>query len=48
LLDRGAPYAGFSAGAMIAPDRGIIGGWRPRRGVDLAVCPRTSPRTWRN
>ncbi|NNC13150.1 type 1 glutamine amidotransferase-like domain-containing protein [Planctomonas sp. JC2975] len=24
----GVPYLGFSAGAMIAPDRAIIGGWR--------------------
>ena len=39
LLDRGVPYAGFSAGAMIAPARGIIGGWKLHRGaVDLAIC----------
>ncbi|GAA4830457.1 hypothetical protein GCM10023221_02590 [Luteimicrobium xylanilyticum] len=24
----GAPYLGFSAGAMIAPDQALIGGWR--------------------
>lgn len=39
LLDRGIPYGGFSAGAMIAPLRGIIGGWKLRNGVnDLAIC----------
>lgn len=39
LLERGVPYAGFSAGAMIAPTRGIIGGWRLRRGDrDIAIC----------
>ena len=39
LLDRGIPYAGFSAGAMIAPARGIVGGWKLRRGAaDLAIC----------
>lgn len=32
----GAPYLGFSAGAMIAPERAIIGGYRIR-GVE--VCP---------
>lgn len=39
LVERGIPYAGFSAGAMIAPTRGIIGGWKLRHGsVDLAIC----------
>lgn len=28
LVDDGVPYLGFSAGAMIAPDRALIGGWR--------------------
>ncbi|MET1064314.1 MAG: Type 1 glutamine amidotransferase-like domain-containing protein, partial [Arthrobacter sp.] len=32
----GAPYLGFSAGAMIAPERAIAGGYRVR-GVE--VCP---------
>jgi cyanophycinase len=35
----GLPYAGFSAGAMIAPQRGIIGGWKLRQGdTDLVIC----------
>jgi cyanophycinase len=41
VLERGIPYAGFSAGAMIAPDQGIIGGWKLRRvdgDADLAIC----------
>lgn len=39
LRDRGIPYAGFSAGAAIAPERGIGGGWKLRRGADdLVVC----------
>ena len=39
LRERGIPYAGFSAGAMIAPERGIIGGWKLRRGDgELAIC----------
>lgn len=39
LLDRGIPYAGFSAGAAIAADRSIIGGWKLRRGdADLVIC----------
>jgi len=39
LLDRGIPYGGFSAGAMIAPVQGIIGGWKLRNGAtDLAIC----------
>lgn len=28
LVSDGLPYAGFSAGAMIAADRAIVGGWR--------------------
>ncbi len=27
-VQEGVPYLGFSAGAMIAPERAIIGGWR--------------------
>ena len=39
LRDRGIPYAGFSAGAMIAPVAGIVGGWKLRTGGgDLVVC----------
>ncbi len=39
LLADGIPYAGFSAGAMIAPRHGIIGGWKLRRTPsDLAIC----------
>jgi cyanophycinase len=39
LRDRvteGVPYLGFSAGAMIAPERALIGGWRIG---DVPVCP---------
>lgn len=36
LVADGLPYAGFSAGAMIAADRAIIGGWK----IDgVIVCP---------
>lgn len=28
LVESGVPYLGFSAGAMIAPDQALIGGWR--------------------
>ncbi|MET3949319.1 Type 1 glutamine amidotransferase-like domain-containing protein [Arthrobacter sp. UYEF36] len=35
-VDAGAPYLGFSAGAMIAPERAIVGGYRVS-GVE--VCP---------
>jgi len=28
LVENGVPYLGFSAGAMIAPDHALIGGWR--------------------
>lgn len=42
LVEAGVPYAGFSAGAMIAPVAGIIGGWKLRQGeatlTDLAIC----------
>lgn len=40
MVERGIPYAGFSAGAMIAPTHGIIGGWKLRRNGndDLAIC----------
>jgi cyanophycinase len=36
MVEAGAPYLGFSAGAMIAPERAIVGGYRVR-GVE--VCP---------
>lgn len=36
LVADGLPYAGFSAGAMIAAERAIVGGWR----IDgIPVCP---------
>ena len=40
LRDAGIPYAGFSAGAAIAPTEAIVGGWRVARdgGAPLAVC----------
>jgi cyanophycinase len=41
VVEAGVPYAGFSAGAMIAPEQGIIGGWKLRRDEgkgDLAIC----------
>jgi cyanophycinase len=39
LVEAGVPYAGFSAGAMIAPVDGIIGGWKLRKGDDdLTIC----------
>lgn len=38
-VEAGIPYAGFSAGAMIAPVEGIIGGWKLRQGdTDLLIC----------
>lgn len=38
-VETGVPYAGFSAGAMIAPADGIIGGWKLRQGAaDLTIC----------
>ncbi|MCS0500652.1 Type 1 glutamine amidotransferase-like domain-containing protein [Protaetiibacter mangrovi] len=36
LVADGLPYLGFSAGAMIAADRAIVGGWRIN---GIAVCP---------
>lgn len=36
LVSDGLPYLGFSAGAMIAADRAIIGGWKIG---DVQVCP---------
>jgi cyanophycinase len=36
LVADGLPYLGFSAGAMIAADRAIIGGWRIN---GIPVCP---------
>ena len=42
LRDCGILYAGFSAGAMVAPTRGIIGGWKVHRNsggaTDLVIC----------
>jgi cyanophycinase len=36
LVADGLPYLGFSAGAMVAADRAVIGGWR----IDgVPVCP---------
>ncbi len=39
LVADGLPYLGFSAGAMIAADRAIIGGWRIN---GIPVCPQTT------
>ncbi|MDP9363955.1 MAG: Type 1 glutamine amidotransferase-like domain-containing protein [Chloroflexota bacterium] len=43
VLARGLPYAGYSAGAMIAPSRAIVGGWRlPADEPDApgtVICP---------
>jgi len=36
LVTDGLPYAGFSAGAMIAADRAIIGGWQIG---GVPICP---------
>jgi cyanophycinase len=36
LVADGLPYLGFSAGAMIAADRAIVGGWRIN---GIPVCP---------
>jgi cyanophycinase len=39
LLDRGIPYGGFSAGAAIAAEQSIVGGWKLRNGdTDLIIC----------
>src|SRR4051812_10024914 len=36
--EAGLPYAGFSAGAAIAAERAVVGGWRASlRGRDVAV-----------
>jgi cyanophycinase len=38
-LDGELPYAGFSAGAAVAAERAIVGGWRAEvRGRVVAVC----------
>lgn len=39
LVADGLPYLGFSAGAMIAADRAVIGGWRIN---GIAVCPQAA------
>lgn len=36
LADGGRPYAGFSAGAAVAADPAVVGGWRSD---GVAVCP---------
>ena len=36
LVERGAPYAGFSAGAAIAATHAVVGGWRHR---GRPICP---------
>jgi cyanophycinase len=36
LMERGAPYAGFSAGAAIAAADAVVGGWRHR---GRPICP---------
>jgi cyanophycinase len=34
------PYAGFSAGAALAAERAVVGGWRASiDGRDVAICP---------
>src|SRR4051794_26763458 len=38
-LDEGRPYAGFSAGAAIAAERAVVGGWREG---SIPVCPEDS------
>lgn len=35
-VTEGVPYAGFSAGAAVAADRAVVGGWRDR---GVPVCP---------
>jgi cyanophycinase len=41
LILSGMPYAGFSAGAVIAADRALLGGWtRTLPGGEVAVCAR--------
>ncbi|RAG85794.1 hypothetical protein DN069_09810 [Streptacidiphilus pinicola] len=36
LAERGLPYAGFSAGAVVAASAALVGGWRSR---GTAICP---------
>lgn len=39
LVRSGIPYAGISAGAMIAAREAIVGGWQLRRGSrDIVIC----------
>ncbi|MEV0561447.1 Type 1 glutamine amidotransferase-like domain-containing protein [Dactylosporangium sp. NPDC050588] len=39
VMADGVPYAGFSAGAVIAADRALLGGWRRRLpGLEVPVC----------
>lgn len=39
VLEGGVPYAGISAGAMIAARQAILGGWHMRRGDrDVVIC----------
>lgn len=39
LLEQGLPYAGISAGAMIAARQAIVGGWHLRRGArEVVIC----------
>lgn len=35
LIEQGIPYGGLSAGAMIAPERAILGGWQVERDGQL-------------
>jgi cyanophycinase len=35
----GVPYAGYSAGAALAAEVAIVGGWRAADGTGAAVCP---------
>ena len=40
LREQGLPYGGFSAGAAIAAERALLGGWKVvRAGVERAVAP---------
>ncbi|MFN8537178.1 MAG: hypothetical protein U0232_06835 [Thermomicrobiales bacterium] len=41
LRERNIPYAGYSAGAMIAAETAIVGGWKARAGGrDLSIGTR--------
>ena len=43
LRERNIPYAGYSAGAMIAPGTAIVGGWKVRAGGrDLMIGTRAA------